>query len=232
LHNSPAGYQPDVFIIISGKTPTGNITIYQFMKGKRKAMLPKRSDISILAILILFSVIQACSGMSKTSLEPYAGEQLFLQNNIHAQQGRLDNKASYANWTNPGSGHFILPVNSAVEFGRYRKGLTIKNLTDGRSIYFEYSQKNMGMSAGQYVELIASSQKVNLNSLSGIDQRGIKEGKAYPGMTKKGVRIALGYPASHKTPSLYASTWIYWQNRFNSMAVEFGKNGKVTKIRN
>ena len=195
-------------------------------------MLLKRSPIGILAILILFIVIQACSGMSQTSMEPYAGKRLFLQNNIHAQQGSLDSKASYANWTNPGKGHFILPVNSAVEFGRYRKGLTIKNLTDGRKIYFEYSQKNMGMGAEQYVELIASSQKVNLRGLSGVDQKGIEEGKAYPGMTKKGVRIALGYPASHKTPSLAASTWIYWQNRWNSMAVDFGKSGKVIAIRN
>ena len=195
-------------------------------------MISKRSALGLSAILILFMIIQACSGMSQTSLETYEGKRLFLQNNIHAQQGSRDSKASYANWTNPGNGHFILPVNSAVEFGRYRRGLTIKNLTDGRQIYFEYSQKNMGMDADQYVELIASSRKVNLHNLSGIDQRGIREGKAYPGMTKNGVRIALGYPASHKTPSLQSGTWIYWQNRFKSMAVEFGKNGKVIAIRN
>ena len=90
----------------------------------------------------------------------------------------------------------------------------------------------MGMGADQYVELIASPKKISLVSLSGIDQKGIKEGKAYPGMTKKGVRIALGYPASHKTSSLQSNTWIYWQNRWNSMAVEFGKNGKVIAIKN
>ena len=192
----------------------------------------KRSDISILAILFLFIIIQACSAVSQSSLPAYAGKSLFLQNNIHAQQGSHDSKASYANWTNPGNGHFILPVNSAVEFGSYRKGLTIKNLTDGRKIFFEFSQRNMGMSESQYIELIASPQKVYLTGLSGIDQKGIKVGKAYPGMTKNGVRIALGYPAAHKTPSLENSTWIYWQNRFKSMAVEFGKNGKVIAIRN
>ena len=141
-------------------------------------MLSKRSDIGKFAILILFIIIQACSGMSQTSIEPYAGKSLFLQNNIHAQQGSRDNKASYANWTNPGTGHFILPVNSAVEFGSYLKGLTIKNLTDGRKIFFEYSQKNMEMGVSQYIELIASPQKVDLIGLSGIDQKGIKVGKA------------------------------------------------------
>jgi len=193
-------------------------------------MCLKRPDIGIVAIFVLFIIIQACSAASQTSLPLYKGKSLFLQNNIHAQQGSHDSKASYANWTDPGTGHYILPVNTTVEFGGYRKGLTIKNLTDGRQIFFEYSQKNMGMSVSQYIELIASPQKVDLNGLSGIDQKGIKEGKAYPGMTKNGVRIALGYPAAHKTHSLENSTWIYWQNRFKSMAVEFGNNEKVIKI--
>ena len=91
------------------------------------AMLSKRSDIGKFAILILFIIIQACSGMSQTSIEPYAGKSLFLQNNIHAQQGSRDNKASYANWTNPGTGHFILPVNSAVEFGNNDKVIKIND---------------------------------------------------------------------------------------------------------
>lgn len=195
-------------------------------------MFLKRSNIGILAIFFVFSIIQACSGVSQTSLQPYAGKSLFLQNNIHAQQGSRDSKASYANWTDPGTGHFILPVNTAVEFGSYRKGLTIKNLTDGRQIFFEYSQQNMGMSMSQYIELIASPQKVDLIGLSGIDQKGIKDGKAYPGMTKNGVRIALGYPAPHKTSSLENSTWIYWQNRWKSMAVEFGNDEKVINTSN
>lgn len=190
----------------------------------------KRSNICFGAIFVLFIIIQACSGATQTSLKPHEGKKLFLQNNIHAQQGIRDSKASYANWTDSGNGHFILPVNSAVEFGSYHRGLTIKRLVDGRQIFFEYSPRNMGMSASQYIELIASPQKVKLNRLSRIDQKGIKEGKAYPGMTKNGVRIALGYPAAHQTPSLESNTWIYWRNRWKSMAVKFNGNHKVIDI--
>lgn len=186
----------------------------------------KRSKICFSAFFILFIIIQACRA-TWVPLKGYEGKKLFLQNNIHAQQGPRDSKASYANWTNPGYGHFILPVNSAVEFGRYHRGLIVKNLADGRKIFFEYSERNMGMSVSQYIELIASPQKVKLNRLSIIDQKGIKEGKAYSGMTKNGVRIALGYPAAHKTPSLESNTWIYWRNRFKSMAVQFDDNHKV-----
>jgi outer membrane protein assembly factor BamE (lipoprotein component of BamABCDE complex) len=49
-------------------------------------------------------------------------------------------------------------------------------------------------------------------------------------MTKDGVRIALGYPAAHQTPSLNENTWVYWTNRFKSFKIEFDANGKVTKI--
>jgi outer membrane protein assembly factor BamE (lipoprotein component of BamABCDE complex) len=47
------------------------------------------------------------------------------------------------------------------------------------------------------------------------------------GMTKNGVRAALGYPATHRTPSLENQTWIYWTNRFQNYYVRFDKNGKV-----
>jgi len=48
---------------------------------------------------------------------------------------------------------------------------------------------------------------------------------------KKGVRIALGYPAKHKTPSLDENTWTYWIDRFRMTAVVFGKNKRAVQIR-
>jgi len=44
-------------------------------------------------------------------------------------------------------GHFILRVNTPVKFGRYRKGLTLVTVKDGRKVYFEYNAGNMQMSA-------------------------------------------------------------------------------------
>ena len=87
------------------------------------------------------------------------------------------------------------------------------------------------MSVDEYIQLIASPTRVSLNKLSHIDRKGIKEGKVYAGMTKQGVRVALGYPAAHRTPSLEDNVWIYWRNRFQTVAVEFDPSGKVTHIR-
>ena len=77
----------------------------------------------------------------------------------------------------------------------------------------------------------ASPTPISLNGLSQIDLQGIQEGKAHIGMTKEGIRIALGYPARHRTPSLEENTWIYWLNRFRTTAVDFDDTGKVITIR-
>ena len=87
------------------------------------------------------------------------------------------------------------------------------------------------MSAEQYINLITSSKKVNLEQLSEIDQKGIKSGKALIGMSKTGVKIALGYPATHRTPSLENNSWVYWLNRWKTMVIEFDTEGKVNNIR-
>ena len=48
---------------------------------------------------------------------------------------------------------------------------------------------------------------------------------------KRGVRIALGYPAAQRIPSLENNSWIHWRNRFKTKVIEFDKNDKVKKIR-
>jgi len=159
---------------------------------------------------------------------------MYLKNNIHCQERQdwkraVVYKASYANFTDPGAGHFIVPVNSAVsiETGRH---IIITDRTNGKRIQFEFNSKNMGMSADEYVGLIASPTEVSLNAFSQTDRKGIQDGKAYVGMSKDGVRTALGYPAAHRTPSLEHDIWIYWTNRFKARRIEFGENGKVRQV--
>ena len=190
-----------------------------------------REGSKIVVFLFLLIIAQACSRASMSSIDTYAGKTLFLQNNIHAQIGPRDTKASYANWTDPGLGHIIVPVNTPVEIGKYIRGLTIKNLADGRLIFFEYDARNMGMSAEQYIPLMASSSKIDLSVYSEVDQEGTKNGKALVGMSKEGVKTALGYPAAHQTPSLKNNSWMYWRNRWNTKVIEFDTDGKVKIIR-
>jgi outer membrane protein assembly factor BamE (lipoprotein component of BamABCDE complex) len=69
-----------------------------------------------------------------------------------------------------------------------------------------------------------------MDKFSELDRKGIAEGKAYVGMTKPGVMTALGYPATHRTPSPDANTWVYWRNRFGTMTVQFDDRGIVTSV--
>jgi hypothetical protein len=157
----------------------------------------------------------------------------YLKVNIHAQRHSHDAKASYANWTNPGRGHFIVRVNTPIRFGErsFRRGFTITDLNTNTKILFEYNASNMGMSNEEYMDIIAGGEPIDLSTFSSADQKGIQEGSAYRGMTKKGVIIALGYPAAHRTPSLDDHLWVYWKNRFRTMAVEFDNDDIVVRTR-
>ena len=183
----------------------------------------QKGRVLIAPILTLLMVFWGCASTPSAN----ADDVVYLKNNIHYQQGTRDSKASYANWTNPGQGHKILPVNAAVKIRKWRSGFVIIDMEDGTEVLFEFHSKRMNMSVQEYQSLITSPSKVSLNSLSEIDKKGIQEGKTYPGMTKDGVRMALGYPAVHKTPSLESDRWIYWTNRFRSIAVEFDSQGSV-----
>ncbi|GLT14646.1 hypothetical protein [Vibrio algivorus] len=70
----------------------------------------------------------------------------------------------------------------------------------------------------------------SLTGLNSTDQKGIKEGRVYEGMTKQGVLNAIGYPPAHVTPTTDLNTWVYWKNRFNKMNVLFNSQGVVENI--
>ena len=182
-------------------------------------------------VMILFFFLLVSGFVAQPVLAK--GEIRYTKVNIHTQtkDGRT-HKASYANYTNPGSGHVIIPAGSEIRVTTKRRKSFSFTFEDGsKQGVFEYHQPRMGMRLDEYLEKISSSVPISLSGLSKLDRKGVEEGKALVGMSKEGVMAALGYPAAHRTPSLDASTWIYWSNRFRTVAVEFDNNGKVAKIR-
>jgi hypothetical protein len=188
------------------------------------------------AFITVFSLVFMLVIFSVPSTGIAAGEIVYLKYNVHAFQKGSGYSSSYANWTNPGPGHVLFPVNTAVRvspFGRWRagRGFLLTTVDDGKKISYEFHKQRMGMSIDEYVKLITSPTKVSLKGLSEKDREGIRLGKAMVGMTKKGVMMALGYPACHKTPSLEDGVYIYWQSRYKTLAVEFDSKGKVMRVR-
>ena len=186
-----------------------------------------RRIISVMASVTLFLGILSCSS---TKPIPTQTETVYLKNNIHYQEAKGVCKASYANYTDPGLGHEILPVNTPVFIGKWKRGFSIINSLDNTMVYFDFNIERMNMAVAEYLKIITSPTRVSLDGLSEKDRKGIEDGKAYPGMTKDGVKMALGYPATHKTPSLESNRWIYWTNRWDTVAVEFNDQGIVTSV--
>lgn len=76
----------------------------------------------------------------------------------------------------------------------------------------------------------AACPQKELGSLSEADRRGVREGKPLVGMTRRGVILAMGWPPRHANPDPNASSFLYWQNRFNKVRVDFGENGRVSAV--
>lgn len=198
-------------------------------------MRTKTTLIIMAAMLALLFGLQGCASLGGDPT-PYEGyTNVYLQNNIHGyiktgMGGKTEYIASYANYVEPDTGHFFVPINTAVSIAKWRSGFTMTRLDDNQLIYFEYRARNMGgMSVEEYLNLITGPKKAYLKGLSAPDRKGIKEGRVSNGMTKKGVRMAWGYPAKHRTPSLDDNVWTYWRNRWVMKSVTFS-NGKVTRV--
>lgn len=157
-------------------------------------------------------------------------QELHLRYNMHCyvrgRAPRTVNAASYANYL-AGGGHFVVPFGTKVTVKKSRRVYVFTIVETGKKVSFEFHTRNMGMKWDEYLKLITSSEAVSYPDLPAKDLEGIKAGKALVGMTKKGVKIALGYPAVHRTPSLDDKTWTYWRNRFGTLTVTFDDKGLV-----
>ena len=176
-----------------------------------------------------------------------AGDVAYTKYHIHLQEevsrkGEKSYQASYSGWVAPGAGHALLPAGSAVKYDAggkaFRKGFTLivqdpaKAGLGNDKIFFEFDSKRMGMGEDEYARMITSPSPVALDGFSAKDREGIKDGKAYRGMTKLGVMTALGYPAAHKTPNPDKDgSWTFWKDRFRTLVVEFNSQGIVEAVR-
>ena len=150
----------------------------------------------------------------------------YLKYNFHYTTEKGLIRGSIANYTSLPD-HKILPYGSSVKTVRSRSGFALIDEDSGRKIDVLAPRKYLaGKSLSDYLDLILSKTPVSYTDLSEIDRKGISEGRPYKGMSKKGVMIALGYPAPHRTASPDADVWYYWKNRYANYAVNF-ENGIV-----
>ena len=63
------------------------------------------------------------------------------------------------------------------------------------------------------------------------EKKAVADGTIIPGMSRKAVIMAFGYPPSHKTPDLEGGTWIYWLSRWRTVTVVFNESDSVQSVK-
>lgn len=180
---------------------------------------------SIFVSALLVSSIAFCSVVHAGFKE---GDKLQTLTNLHPDMARR--QLYTINYQQPG----LIPVCSEVTV----KKISGKELVfdyQGMEFTYEYEKytKGAGVSFESALETVfgAACDKAKIGKLSQADQEGIRSGKPHVGMTKDGIYFALGRPPQHANPSLDVGSWLYWENRFGKMGIDFDDKGKVIGIR-
>lgn len=157
-----------------------------------------------------------------------AGDKLQTLSNLHPDMAK---RLLYTtNYQQPG----LLPVCSDVTVKKISgKAMDFEYQGVTYSVQYEKHTKNAGVSFQDALSHYfgAACDKAKLGKLSKADKDGVAAGRPSIGMTKDGVLFAMGRPPVHATPNLEANYWLYWQNRFGKIGVQFDDKGKVSDIR-
>jgi hypothetical protein len=127
----------------------------------------------------------------------------------------------------------LIPVCSEVEFlGFGPKSFKFRVVSTNR----EYEYVNHKAAAEPFPDHVSRffgpvCPRDEIESLSEIDRRGIREGRAIEGMSRRGVIFAMGHPPRHVNPDPNAPSFMYWKNRFNRVEIQFGPDDIVMGIR-
>jgi hypothetical protein len=78
--------------------------------------------------------------------------------------------------------------------------------------------------------LVDTDPHTRFASYSPSVQAAITDARVERGMTREQVIMSLGYPPTHRTPSIDAPLWVYWYNRWVTFNVQFGADGLVSTI--
>lgn len=156
------------------------------------------------------------------------GAEVYTKTNLHPDESRQ--RLYAANFQQAG----LIPVCTRVRIDdASEKALEFRRVDTGREYTYSNHKTNPEPFADHLLRYFGfSCPEAEIRTLSALDRKGIEEGIAKVGMSKRGVILALGYPPKHETRNPESdNSWIYWSNRFNRFSVEFDQYGKVSRIR-
>ena len=185
----------------------------------------------IVLLALLLVALTGCSStpvIDKSSGVDLMGDGVVVKTLTNLHPDPVRSKLYAVNYQQAG----LLPVCTEVKFEEIsRKRLKFSEVKTGRIYYYDHHKSAMAP-FNEHLTLYFGTEcnEQEMSQLSDLDQKGIEQGKALVGMSKKGVIYAIGYPPKHQTPSLDSNQWRYWSNRSNTFNVNFGSDGLVSGI--
>jgi len=125
----------------------------------------------------------------------------------------------------------LIPVGTPVRITRVtNKGVVFE--APGHppiTLVLKYGRRQLTLD--EYLDrvLLQTDPRRELARLPRPTRQAIEAGRVEPGMTRRQVVMALGYPPAHRTPSLASPEWLYWQNRWEIFSVRFDGD-RVTAV--
>jgi hypothetical protein len=176
------------------------------------------------AVVLGIVVMAGCKPvLSPQVLQSYQSRTLYTCCNIHHESEDI-NDANY--WVGT-----LVPFGSPAKVESASRN-TVTFLADGTTLRVQHAYGTAQESFQQYLDklLVPVDPRLEAASFPRAAQQAIKEGRVEKGMTREQVLMSLGYPPTHRTPSLNAPTWTYWYNRWVTYQVAFDDAGVVANV--
>ena len=179
----------------------------------------------ILTLLCLAALLGAC----KKELKPGELASVIQPGKVYYTQFSLFQEKNLFRTTNYRKG-ILIPVNTGVFLDSINsEKAELRLLKGGQPLTIENVPKHTKEDIQTAFKKIVAPRKLELDQFTEDEQASILAGQVKPGMSRRAVLAAIGYPPQVETPSLESNDWTYWANRFNRFVVHF-EGGTVVKI--
>jgi len=190
----------------------------------------------ITLFLALTFLMAGCSLPVQESINPKVVQLFEIKEDVYTQRNMFistfgKHGEQYIDTTNYGNRVFI-PVNTKVKL----RDINFKKISftyDGNLVILTNNVRYSKTTIEEVFWRYFGEQKVDLSKFTKLERNAINAGllsdKTVPGMRKEAVLVSRGFPPAHKTSSLKADKWRYWQNQWDSVMISF-KDNNVTSI--
>src|SRR5262245_2301681 len=187
---------------------------------------PRRDAAALFAFASLLCAPAPAPAAPPASSEGLApGSRVYTLTNLHPDEER--SKLTAVNFQQAG----LIPVCTEVEVVSVKRKVMVFRVVESGREYEYFDHKAAAEPFPDHLARFFGPKCPKTSQLSKADQDGIRSGRATVGMTRAGVRIAMGPPPRHVNPDPDAAAqWMYWVSRFNRRAVNFDGNGRVASV--